>query len=345
MYFKNAINFLKDLEENEDVVIIFNNDADGITSCAILMKFLDTKKIKPYIISQPMPPDKNLMKRVQLSLPRKMIFLDMAIDQESNIINRLKSFCSILVIDHHKIYRDLNEDGVVHYNPRFDDPNVYQSTAYLSYKIVSELMDLEDSLWISAAGMVGDYNLNYSQDLVKKAEKKYDVKELRTSIVGRIAHMTEAAKSTKTMSCEEIVQKLFEAKDYKEIVTSGKFLNPYNEIEKEITIIKKDFEKSAEVIGNLMLYNIKSKYNLSSVISTIVSGDHLDKIVIVWEQKGNKIKMSTRNQGNDFDLDTILKKAIRGMKASAGGHKKAAGAVIEAQDWDTFKKRLISIAK
>jgi len=93
-----------------------------------------------------------------------------------------------------------------------------------------------------------------------------------------------------------------------------------------------------------MLYNIKSQYNLSSAISTIVSEKHKNKIVIVYEKKGNRIKMSARNQGKNFDLDYLLKKATRDMHASAGGHKMAAGAVIEAQDWDIFKKRLIAIA-
>src|SRR3990167_6044817 len=98
MYFKKSVEFLKELKENEDVIIIFNNDADGITSCAMTMKYLATKKIKPYIISQPMPPDKNLMRRIQLSLPKKVIFLDMAIDQESSIVKKLKGFSNILVV-------------------------------------------------------------------------------------------------------------------------------------------------------------------------------------------------------------------------------------------------------
>ena len=54
--------------------------------------------------------------------------------------------------------------------------------------------------------------------------------------------------------------------------------------------------------------------------------------------------MSARNQGKNFDLDYTLKKVTKGMRASAGGHKMAAGAVIEENDWDLFKKRLIAIA-
>jgi single-stranded DNA-specific DHH superfamily exonuclease len=344
MYFKKAVEFLKDLKEKEDVIIIFNNDADGITSCAMIMKYLSTKKIKPYIISQPMPPDKNLMKRIQLSLPKKVIFLDMAIDQESSIIKRLKGFSSILVVDHHKVFMDLNEEGVVHYNPRFDEGDVYKSTAYLTYKILSEIMSMENNLWIAAVGMIGDYNLENSKDLVEMIKKKYNINDLHDSFLAKISHMIEAARSAKALTCEEITEKFIIAKDYEDLLILDELVKPYEEIQKEIEKIKEDFEKNAEITGNLMLYNIKSKYNLSSAISTIVSGRHKNKIVIVYEKKGNKIKMSARNQGKNFDLDYILKKATKGMRASAGGHKMAAGAVIEEKDWDLFKKRLVGIA-
>jgi len=290
-----------------------------------------------------MPPNKNLMKRIQLSLPKKIIFLDMAIDQESSIINKLKGFCNILVVDHHKIYMDLNETNVVHYNPRFDDGDIYQSTAYLTYKIVSELMDIKNYLWIAAVGMIGDYNLENSQDLVEETNKKYGTKDLHSSFLAKIAHMIEAARSARAMTCEEMAEKLFTSENYDEILNSEKFLTPYNEVEKEIKKIKEDFERNAENIGNLKLYNIKSKYSLSSVISTIVSGDYMDKIVIIYEKKGNRIKLSARNQGKNFDLDSILKKAIRGMNGAAGGHKMAAGAVMDADGWETFKKRLLAI--
>src|SRR3989344_1112649 len=344
MYFKNAVEFLRNLKDNEDVIIIFNNDADGITSCAMLMKYLAAKKIKPYIISQPMPPDKNLMRRIQLSLPKKVIFLDMAIDQESSIVKKLKGYSSILVVDHHKIFMDLNEEGVVHYNPRFDEGDVYKSTAYLTYKLLSELMTMEDHLWISAVGMIGDYNLENSKDLVELTKKKYDVKDLHLSFLAKIAHMIESARSSKSLTCEEITEKMLAAKSYDDILNLDEMIRPYEEVQKEIERIKEDFDKNAEIIGSLMLYNIKSKYNLSSAISTIVSGGHKNKIVIVYEKKGNRIKMSARNQGKNFDLDYILKKVTKGMRASAGGHKMAAGAVIEENDWDLFKKRLISIA-
>ena len=58
--------FLNNIKSNDDVVIVFNNDADGICSCALIKKLLSKKSVKePYIISQPMPTDKNLIKKIQ----------------------------------------------------------------------------------------------------------------------------------------------------------------------------------------------------------------------------------------------------------------------------------------
>src|SRR3989338_1784340 len=207
MYTEKAVDFLKSIKSNDNVVIIFNNDGDGICSCALIKKLLEKKGVDPYIISQPMPPDKFLQKRLQTTLPTKIIFIDMAIDQQPHIVKKFASICDVLIIDHHSIHKDMNEKNVVHYNPRFDGKAIYQSTTYCAYKICSKIEDFSEHLWIAAVGMVSDYNLDDSQDVVGDVVKKYGVdKKLYKSIFGRLADMIAYTRATKLMTCEEMVQ-------------------------------------------------------------------------------------------------------------------------------------------
>lgn len=341
-----AAEFLEKLDAKDGVVIIFNNDADGICSCILVMKVLEQQGVKkPYIIAQPMPPDKNLIKRIQTSLPNKIIFLDMAIDQKSDVVKKLRGICDILIIDHHKISRNLNGQNVVHHNPRLAKPEIYQSTSYLAYKVCSQLKDMSQYLWIAATGMIADYDLSDSADLTEEAENKYGARW--KSDLSMLSFLIESARSTKSMTCEEIVNVLGCFSTYREFMESResqKMLESYKELQQEIDDTFADAGVNSEVIGKLVMYNIKSRYSISSIISTKLSEKHKSKLVVVYEKTASKIKLSARTQSG-VDIAKILQKAARGLKASAGGHEAAAGATLNASDWEKFKEALVKLCK
>ena len=339
---KEAVDFLKRIKKSDEIVIIYNNDADGICSCALLDKFFLRKMgKKSFSISQPMPMDKNLIQKVQTTFPTKIIFLDLAVDQQQGILKRLGSICDILIIDHHQFIKDMSSNAVVHYNPRFTKPKIYQSTSYLVYTICSKIMDISDLLWISVIGMVADYNLKDSGDLVKEAEKKYSMK-INESLFARMSDMISAARATRALTCEEIlevIEKIEDPKDFESVSGSERLIESYQKMENEIIALLSDAESVSEKIGNLILYNFKSKYNLRADLSRKLSERHPNKLILVYEKVGNKIKISARNQ-DYIDVGKTLQKATLGMRASAGGHENAAGATLEEKDWEEFKQRL-----
>ncbi len=342
---KNVIDFLNRIKKKDEVVIIYNNDADGICSCAMLDKLL-TKKIgkKSFSISQPMPMDKNLIQKIQTTLPTKIIFLDLAVDQQQGILKKLGSICDILIIDHHQFIRNMSSSSVVHYNPRFARPRVYQSTSYLVYKICNEMMDFSDFLWIAVIGMIADYNLKDSMDIVEEAERKYSVK-LKESLFARMADMIADTRATRAMTCEEIlelIEKIEDPKDFEKIQGSEKMIEAYQKIENETTALLDEAEAVSEKTGNLILYEIKSEYNLRSELSRKLSEKHPNKLVIVYEKSSSKVKLSGRNQ-DIIDVGKILQKASEGMNAAAGGHENAAGATLQLSDWEEFKQRLAKL--
>src|SRR3989338_2384351 len=109
---KKAIDFLAALTEKDDIIVVFNNDGDGVCSCAVLCSYLEkTGKKKPLLISQPMPPEPNMLKKIQTTVPSKIIFLDMALDHDPAILKRIGALCDILIVDHHIVRKNLNTTG------------------------------------------------------------------------------------------------------------------------------------------------------------------------------------------------------------------------------------------
>lgn len=339
-----AISFLKSVKERDGIIVIFNNDGDGICSAVIMTKLLMKKtKKKPFFISQPMPMDKNLIDRVKTSLPNKIIFLDLPVDQQPQLLKKVQGLCNILIIDHHRFIKDVSSGNTVHVNPRFRRKDIYQSASYVTYKICSKIEDTKEFIWIAAVGMVSDYDLKDSTDVVEDIKKKYNISEekLYDTIFGRIADAISAVNATKAMSCEQIVDIFLNAKGPEDIMKNPNIVNAYNEVREEMKKTMEDFDKSAERCGKTIFYNAKSRFNLRSPISTKVSEIHPDKVVVVYQRAGAKIKISMRNQDGTKDLTVLVKKAVAGLEASAGGHERAAGAVVAAKDWETFKERMV----
>jgi single-stranded DNA-specific DHH superfamily exonuclease len=346
MKYENAVKFLEKISEKDEIVIVFNNDGDGICSCVLIQKYLESKGCKtPFIISQPMPPEDNLIRKIQTTVPTKIIFLDMAIDQEQDFMKKLGNICDLLIIDHHQVTKNMNGKEIVHMNPRIDNSGIYQSTTYLTYKLISELGDFSDSLWLASVGMISDYNLDDSEDVVKLIREKYKIKnpKLYDSHFGRLADMIAAAKATKLLSMEQLVELFMGIKDphnLDNIKNADKLLDSYRNVENEFLRIRSEFEMKIEKNGNIIFYNLKSKYNLRSPVSTMLSEKHRDKLVVIYEKVGSWMNVSARNQTKKYNVGKLMKTSIEGLKGSGGGHEAAAGAKIPEKNWDAFRERL-----
>jgi single-stranded DNA-specific DHH superfamily exonuclease len=346
-----AVDFIKKIKKTDGVVIIFHNDSDGICACAILMKLFEKLGLRqPYIISQPMPTDKNLLKRIQTSVPDKIIFLDLAIDQQQAVLKKLRGICDLLIIDHHVVFRNMGYGNITHLNPRIINRNVYQSASYITYGLCSRMKNMSDSLWIAAVGAIADYNINDSMDLMDEVREKYpeifkDHAIPYDTYLGRIGDMLAAAKGTKALTCEQMVEMLRKAEkpeDIEHVKNSEKLIDAYRTIQNEIMHMLTDFEANAEKIKNMMLYQVKSKYNIGSIISTRISEKHPEKIIIIYEKSKGKVKFSGRNQSG-INVGRILQKACKDLDSSAGGHDAAAGATIKEKDFEKFRENLIKV--
>ena len=348
MMIMNATKFLEDIKPSDEIVVVYNNDGDGVCSCTLLKKLLKmTGKKEPYIISQPMPMDKNIIQRIHTTVPDKIIFLDIAADQQHSVVSKLSGICDILIVDHHQVFKNMNSrktNTIVHYNPRIEEPEVYKSTSYCVYKICSKIADMTEDLWIAGVGMVSDYNLDDSKDVVRQIREKYLIEgPLYGSKLGRLADMISATRATNLLSCDQMVGVMETAtyEGFENTKNADKMVESQRTIESEIAAIIMDAEEKIEQTGKIVFYNIKSRFNLGSSISTKISEKFQKNLVLIYEKSGNRIKVSARNQAKNINAGKAMQRAAKEVGGSGGGHEAAAGATIPADKWDEFKKLLI----
>ncbi|MAH42420.1 hypothetical protein CL614_01695 [archaeon] len=346
---KKVVEFLKGIKDTDNVIIIFHNDTDGAVSATLLMKLLKTVENVPDLISQPMPINENLVQKIKTYMPNKIIFVDLAVDQQYDIVKELGSFCNILIIDHHVPLKNLNGRHIVHYNPVFDKKDIYQSASYLTYNLCNKIIDMKKWLWLAGLGVIGDYNLDDSKDLVKDVEEEYSgIKKtgIENSILADINNMILATKATKDLTLEQIVYVLNEMglpEDVRTVKNGDKMIKAFELIATE----KRNFLSEAEATQGknpFILYKLKTKYNLRSPISTELSEKHPKKFIGVYQHIGSKIKMSARFQKGKNVID-ILQKAGKGLSAVSGGHPAAAGATVNDKDWKKFQEQLAEALK
>ena len=93
----------------------------------------------------------------------------------------------------------------------------------------------------------------------------------------------------------------------------------------------------------MILLKIKSKFKISSIISTKLSMKNPHKTIIVLQESGKgKIFMSARRQDYKVSVNDLLERCTRNIKnSSAGGHIPAAGASVPNKSYLIFKQNLL----
>jgi len=309
-----AVEFLKNLKE--EVKIVSHKDTDGICSLAILLNFLNKRKIKYSYELTEVPIEKLEIKKV-------MIFLDINLD------NALK-FASekTLIIDHHQFDK---KPKIPFYNPREKDPKSYIPASYLVYEVCSELEDMEETKWIAAVGVIGDKgdeNSEFCRKFVEDFENRKELDLISDYIFS--ATLVEHDKEYK------ILDILLNAKSSKEVVQNPYLKECYNIIQNEISKSNNKIERE----GNIIFVEVISPYNIKSIIATQILEKNKDAIVVAYSIFKDSYNISIRTN-TEINLGEIVKKVAKVCGGDGGGHRKAAGARIKRDKIEIFKEAFI----
>lgn len=125
----------------------------------------------------------------------------------------------------------------------------------------------------------------------------------------------------------------------------------YGAYKKEIVAALKWFEANKEN-GNLLeacngkvwLINAKSeiKDTIIGVITSMLASHYKDKILIGMAKSDEKIKISAR--ATNINVKEFLDKVLEGIVTESGGHKAAAGGLIDKKNEKVFIDRIKSLA-
>jgi single-stranded DNA-specific DHH superfamily exonuclease len=325
--FKRGHEFLKDIKPDEKVALICHNDVDGICSGALVKIGLERLGIS---LSEIIPGYySKLIETLRELEDDKIIIVD--VGSSHKVAQHLTK--PTLYIDHHMVKGDINNDRIVFINPRLDDPEVYQSASYIVYKFLSEVVDLGNMEWMAVLGAVGDFAFEDCRDLMEK----FGIKTKDGMEDTRFGKASFALTGTlHILGFEKVMSILLASRNLEELMGNEEIRESSENYRELYNKEMDNFWKNSESVGNVVFSEIKPAYRgMGSSVVNEVSRKNPDKIIFLFEDIGDKYDIDARQQG-DVNLGKILEKICGG-----GGHKNAAGGMIEKTELEDFKKVLL----
>ncbi len=309
-----GIVFLENIKGS--VGILHDSDCDGTCSAAIILAYLNSKKIKAELHQGDY--SEEVFEEFSKIKFDNYIFLDLGLSQNFELLKFFKEK-KVLIIDHHIIEKDLNKMGFVFVNPRLENPDFYTSTTHLAYDICKSL-GLKNFEWLMRIGDVGD-------SVIKGNEEEKQAAEI-----------IEAVKIIKGQDLSKISRFLSTCKRIEDFVYRGDYRSVLDTLRKELNRTIDKIE--AEGLEEINFIEVKAGYKIIRIVSNELFDKHPDKTIILYQKTGNGWSVSGRS--HKYNLGELFKKAAEGI-GRGGGHTVAAGAKIN--DIKKFKKRFLELAE
>ena len=310
----NAVEFLKKIDGK--IKILFHVDADGACSAALVLKLLKQNGKNAELTSA-----KVEKKEIQKTLDDDFdyaILLDLNVDCFPELFEKNPE--KFLLVDHHPIFNDLNKKGIIHVNPRLEDPDVYVSASQVIFDICKQA-GLENSEWIRNIGAAGDHAIEGSEEEKQAAE------------------LLTAARSIKGQeSLPGIAKFLSECKKIDEFL--------YSDYRESLDIYRKEIENQVrkyedQGIEEINWFELKSNYSLIGALANELLERFPDKTSMIY-RKGSDGVIRLSGRSKKYNLGKIFRKAAEGI-GSGGGHPVGAGASFKEKDFELFKKRVLEL--
>jgi len=336
--------WLKGIRRKDEILLAFHNDGDGICSAALMKLFIERYAgASVVLLSQPMPVRKSLSSYVRTTMANKVIFLDLGMDQHPNVVKKIEKDCEVLVIDHHDPLRDLTDEHVLHFNPKLER-EVYLPTSYLVYELCNPIVNMSDKLWIAIVGIVSDYQVQDLREFLLDCKKVYpEIEPSQPAIFntrfGLASEILGYAKAYR-MRCEDLVEMLCSSSTLQEFLSNEVLRNAFERVKSEIDAILTQAKSTPPISNRILLFELKTKFALRSIIATKLSIELPRLVVLVYERSGGRVKLSARTQ-RDTNLLEFFKREFREIEfKSLGGHRNACGLEMDEEDFAEFVERL-----
>jgi len=335
--FNSTLNFIRSIKEKDRILIVCDDDVDGLCSAIVLKKTLERMGIKRIKTSQTSI-YKITKTNFNLRKFSKIIVMDLGIYSLQKDLKELLGR-NFLLIDHHPITQKIKSKNVIVINPRENNPEIYQPTSYITYKLCSRLTKIKDMEWVAVLGTLGDYGFDDCKDLIKKYIHIKKKNEIWKTKFGKVAVILSVGISN--FGPTFIFDIIKKSKNLSEIFRNKKLRKVYKKHSKFFGSEKKRFWKNVEIFKDIKLIISTTPENeklIDKSVVSAISSEHLDTIIILIQKVDDVYRANVRYHGGDINLGELLSYSAWG---EGGGHRQAAGALIPLNKLSEFKKRFV----
>ena len=345
-------NFFRDITPQDKVCIIHDTDPDGICSAVIVAKGIERLRGKKIDLHLPIDKknygiNKKMFSQLRKKKITKLIICDFSLEHYLTQLNAAAELCSVLVIDHHKIYADISTLPALFYKPQLFssvEPQQY-CTAKLAYDAMTRLVDVSDLDWMAATASIADIATQPWQTWLKQVFKKYKLSfasDLFATPLGQVAEIIQSVGIYNPALSKKSFETLFVARSHLD-VRSSKLSHYKKIIDKELLKHEKLFMTKKQASRELFYYELSSPYSIQSSLSTILGLKYPHNTILIVNKNKSFVRISTRRGDGKKPVNLLLEQAIRGFaKSNAGGHVTAAAAGFPRKYLNTFKKRVMN---
>jgi single-stranded DNA-specific DHH superfamily exonuclease len=329
--------FIGSISKDDSVAVLTHNDLDGLASGLFLEKILEAKGIEVSFLDF-ISIEKDFVKKRIDSLKEegitKVIFSDLSVDNiDPEGFEELEKSFGVFLIDHHPIngsFRD--KDNVL--KTGTDD-----CSALTIFELGRGVFDTSEWEWLVCAAIFSDYSYKNTENFnfLKSIYPEVSLENISSSIPGINSRKIASALIYYEKN-KNFVYDLVKKRDLDSLT------EVYEIIEDEINRAVEDFSEKKEFYPekNLYFYEIDSKFNVVSIVTSLISKMKPEFSFVFMERFGDIVKISARNQGGSVDMVRLISYACEGIEnASGGGHVPAAAAKIQAKDLEAFKENLL----
>ncbi len=354
---KPAVELIKKFKSKDRVAIVHGHDNDSICSAAIIYKLLkNLYKIESSLVVSGL--NSAVTEDVLVSLkkikPTHVIIVDIS-EVNVNFLTELRNMSHVMIIDHHVPKGYVK---ITYVNPRIFDKEIYIPATYLCYRVYEQFLEPKEIIWIAGIGTLSDMGLKYCNDLFENI--KHENKELvennenideflfDNSLLGKLAKIFDSARVVNGASGSvDALNALIKASGYKEVLNdkNKQLLEWFSIAEKEFNRLVKDFEKKKKRIKKIILYEVKSKYNMKSPLATYLAKNLTNEVLVIYQKSGKYIDVSfRRGRVCIVDLNQLASNCVKNIpNSNGGGHIQAAGSRFPARYLDRFLRNLKSL--
>ncbi|MFH1586228.1 MAG: DHHA1 domain-containing protein [Candidatus Diapherotrites archaeon] len=339
--------FCAAISREDRIAVVFHGDADGLASGVIAAKTVQLLRgKKPEMIfsqgNSEVELTEDSIKKMRKGKINKIILVDLAVDQNPATIRKAEKFAELLIIDHHKIYKNLNSERTImikaqHVSSR--EPSKYPA-AKLTYDLFSNCGNLSDLEWVTAVGIIGDFGLKHWRKFIVCAGRRSKLSLKKMTELKELISAVEAVDGAKMNS---LAQEFYKNIETPKRILSSKFKKYKKNYDTELKRLMKGFnaaEKYPE--KQLVYYPFKSKYYIKSALVNKISQKFPKKTIILVQDRGNtNLHISARRQDFKVKVNELLENSLKGLNGTGGGHIPAAGGRVSRRDLGKFKEKLL----